>query len=179
MLALRSRVGEAQRRAASAAVARILQARVWPRDGRWALYADLRDEVSMRPLFEAIRDRGLVPLLPRIRGERLEFAPVRSWSDLRVGALGVLQPPSGVWGRDPGPGDVVVLPGLAFDLAGFRLGRGGGFYDHSFGSAQATPLLIGVGYSFQLHARVPHGSRDRRVDAIVTERGMIWPGRRR
>jgi len=131
----------------------------------------------MRPLFEAIR-RVSIPLLPRVEGTRLEFLPVRSWSDLRKGTFGVLEPSAGArvyrFSRD----DAVVLPGVAFDRAGHRLGRGAGFYDRAFGGAQAQPLLIGAGYAFQLRAHVPHGPCDRRVDVVATEHGMIWPGSR-
>ena len=130
----------------------------------------------MRPLFEAIRRAGGIPLMPRVRGSRLDFVAVRDWNGLRSGALGVLEPAAGRDAHRLAPGDVVVLPGLAFDRMGCRLGRGQGFYDRTFGAAAPTPLLIGACYDFQLVDRVPHGSHDRRVDAIVTERGMIGSG---
>ena len=130
----------------------------------------------MRPLFDAIRRAGSMPLMPRVRGVRLEFIPVRDWADLRSGAFGVLQPSAGRGAQRLVPGDVVVLPGLAFDRIGCRLGRGQGFYDRTFAAAAPTPLRIGACYDFQLLDRVPHGSHDRRVDAIVTERGIIACG---
>lgn len=175
-----SGLGEARRRAASAAVARWLLHELARRDAsRFALYAALPDELSLRPLFDALRALGRVPLFPRIRGLDLEFVPVRSWSDLRTGTDGVLEPRWGRRGQALQPGDVAVLPGRAFDRSGHRLGRGGGFYDRAFGTARSAPLLIGAAYAFQLCARVPHGSRDQRVDAIVTENGIVWPRRRR
>ena len=130
----------------------------------------------MRPLFDAIRRAGGVPLMPRVRGRRLEFVAVRNWDDLRAGAFGVLQPSAGRDAQRLLARDVVVLPGLAFDRIGGRLGRGQGYYDRTFAAAAPTPLRIGACYDFQLVERVPHGSHDRRVDAIVTERGMIWCG---
>jgi 5-formyltetrahydrofolate cyclo-ligase len=75
--------------------------------------------------------------------------------------------------------DVAVVPGVAFDRAGHRLGRGGGSYDRAFGTAAAMPFLIGAGYAFQLRPHVPHESRDRSLDAIVTESGFVWPRRHR
>lgn len=180
MGAMRSELGVAHRRAAAEATARQLLREFKPRRmERWVVYAALRTELSMRPLFEALCALGCIPLLPRTHGEKLEFVPVRNWSDLRRGSLGVLEPPWGQGGKSLLPDDVVVLPGLAFDRAGHRLGRGGGFYDRAFGTAKPAPLLIGAGYAFQLREHVPHGSRDRRVDAIVTEHGMIWPRGRR
>jgi 5-formyltetrahydrofolate cyclo-ligase len=73
--------------------------------------------------------------------------------------------------------DVVLLPGVAFDRNGWRLGRGGGHYDRAFPPGAESPWLVGVGYSFQWLAEVPHDSRDRRVDAIVTEHGWVWRAR--
>ena len=70
---------------------------------------------------------------------------------------------------------VVLVPGLAFDRSGNRLGRGGGDYDATFPPGEVAPRLVGVAWEFQLVTDVPHGSHDRRVDAIVTERGWVWP----
>ena len=68
-----------------------------------------------------------------------------------------------------------ILPGVAFDAAGHRLGRGGGHYDRTFPpGAPDPPLLIGVGYEFQVLASVPHGPQDRRLDGIITERAVRW-----
>jgi 5-formyltetrahydrofolate cyclo-ligase len=170
-------VSESQRRDVGRRIARCLLREVAAAPARrWALFASLRSEVSTRPLFDAIRRSGGVPLMPRVQRCRLEFVAVRDWADLRSGALGVLQPFAGRGAQRLVPGDVVVLPGLAFDRMGRRLGRGQGFYDRTFGTVAPTPLRIGVCYEFQLVDRVPHGSHDRRVDAIVTERGMIWCG---
>jgi len=148
--------------AAGEAVAlRLLRApSLWRRE-RWILYAALPDELPLWPLFERLRARGRAVLLPRLRGSRLEFAQVRE------PALALR------------PADVVLVPGRAFDRAGHRLGRGGGSYDRAFAAACAPPLRIGVGYAWQIIERVPRDSRDRRVDAIVTERALCWAGGRR
>jgi 5-formyltetrahydrofolate cyclo-ligase len=146
---------------------------------RVALYAALPDELPLSALFERLCAAGRRPLLPRIRGEALEFAPIRSPGDLRAGPYGVLQPPPGVPPLALRPEDVVLLPGVAFDRAGHRLGRGGGYYDRTFRSACPGPLRIGSGYEFQICSEVPHGSQDRCVDGIVTECGMLWPRGRR
>jgi 5-formyltetrahydrofolate cyclo-ligase len=172
-----AKVSESQRRDAAHRIARLLLREVGAGPGRcWALFASLRSEIWMRPMFQAIRGAGGVPLVPRVRGPRLEFVAVRDWADLRAGSFGVPQPFAGRHPRRLAPADVVVLPGLAFDRMGRRLGRGHGFYDRTFASAEPTPLLIGACYDFQLLDRVPHGSHDRRVDAIVTESRMIWCG---
>jgi 5-formyltetrahydrofolate cyclo-ligase len=138
------------------------------------LYAALPDEVPSRACFESLRRRGLVCVFPRLQGERgLAFHRVDAWDELRPGRAGIAEPPESAPRHTPGPGDLVLVPGVAFDAQGHRLGRGSGCYDAAFPPGAASPpLLFGVAYEFQLVASVPHGSRDRRVDAIVTERAI-------
>ncbi len=142
---------------------------------RVALYAALPDELPTRPLFEALGMLGRPRLLPRIRGGEMEFAAVESWQELRPGVFGVLEPPEDRLPVEPAPGDVVIVPGVAFDACGQRLGRGKAYYDRAFsGPRRDLPLLIGAGYEVQIVPAVPHDSRDRSMDAIVTERGLRW-----
>jgi 5-formyltetrahydrofolate cyclo-ligase len=72
--------------------------------------------------------------------------------------------------------DLVVVPGLGFDAAGWRLGQGGGHYDRTFPAElrEAGPRLVGFAFDVQLVPRVPHDSHDRMMDAIVTERRILW-----
>jgi 5-formyltetrahydrofolate cyclo-ligase len=137
------------------------------------LYADSDGELPTRPLFDALGALGLRRLLPRVRDGALEWGEIGAWEDLGPGRWGISEP-AGASVRPPGEGDVVLLPGLAFDAAGHRLGRGGGHYDRAFPRGGSAPWLIGVGYAFQCIDAVPHDSRDRRVDAIVTEQGLVW-----
>jgi len=140
---------------------------------RVALYADAGGELPTRNVFERLAAADRPTLLPRVRGEGLEWAAVRDWSSLRPGRFGILEP-LGPADPAPGPADLVLLPGLAFDETGWRLGRGGGFYDRAFPDPERAPLRVGIGFAFQRIASVPHDSRDRRVDAIVTELGWVW-----
>ena len=135
-------------------------------------YAALPDELPTRACFESLRRQGRECVFPRMQGERsLVFHRVDAWEQLRSGRLGVAEPGASAPLRNPGPGDVVLVPGVAFDAGGHRLGRGSGCYDAAFPPGAASPpLLFGIAYEFQLVDSVPHGSQDRRVDAIVTER---------
>ena len=137
-----------------------------------ALYAALPDELPTRAAFESLRRRGRACCFPRVSGDgRLAFHAVATWEDLAPGRFGVLEPPERAEPVAPGAGDLVLVPGVAFDAQGHRLGRGGGHYDAAFPpGAAAPPLLFGVGYELQVVESLPHGSRDRRMDAIVTER---------
>jgi 5-formyltetrahydrofolate cyclo-ligase len=170
---------EAARRAAEAVAALLLTLPEVLAAARVGLYAALPDELPSRPIFEALLAPGRALLLPRATpARRLEFRACSSWGALRPGAYGVLEPPESGAALQLGARDVVLVPGVAFDAAGHRLGRGKGYYDRTFaGPAGAEgPLLLGVGYEFQVVARVPHGERDRRLDAVVTERAVRRAG---
>jgi len=140
---------------------------------RVALYAALPDELPSRPCFEAVVASGRPALLPRIEPDgRLGFRSVAHWDELRVGRYGVLTPAADAEPASFSADDLVLVPGVAFDRGGMRLGRGGGYYDRTFGAPARGPLLCGMAYAFQLVDAVPHGSRDRRMDAIVTDREL-------
>lgn len=72
---------------------------------------------------------------------------------------------------DPNTLDLVLVPGLAFDLAGRRLGRGGGFYDRFLAELPAATTLVGVCFEAQLVDRVPTDPHDARVRMLITESG--------
>ena len=149
--------------------------------GRVALYAALPDEVATRPLFDALAKANIARLLPRTApGRLLEFAVVESWAELVPGEYGVLVPAAEAPAVAAKGSDLVIVPGVAFDRSGWRLGRGGGYYDRTFPAASApAPLLIGMACEEQIVASVPRGSHDRAMDAIVTERGLRWIGEKR
>ncbi len=158
--------------AALAAAARLAAMPEYPGASRVALYAALPDELGTRPLFEAVRRAGKAALFPRTDPVRrvLEFIAAARWEELEPGRYGVREPCHGV-AVHLGVGDLVVVPGLAFDAAGHRLGRGGGWFDRTFPRTERPgPLLIGYAYERQVVQSVPSGRKDCRVDWIVTER---------
>jgi len=166
-------------RVAEQIASRLLAEVVVRRARRIALYAALPDEVPSRPLFDALTTLHKTLLLPRVlRENELAFAVVTDWSALRPGRYGVLEPPVLAVTIEPEEGDLVLVPGVAFDRAGNRLGRGKGCYDRAFPSGAARPpLLMGVAYDLQVVDAVPHAARDRRMDAVVTQSELHWTGR--
>jgi 5-formyltetrahydrofolate cyclo-ligase len=138
---------------------------------RIALYAALPYELPTRPLFDAVVEKGGAALLPRTADPPgLEFFAVEHWEDLRPGAFGVLEPQNDGAAVCLMPGDLVVVPGVAFDEDGYRLGHGKGYYDRAFATELGdVPTLVGFGYEFQIVDAVPHDHRDRQMDAIVTD----------
>ncbi len=158
-------------RASAVAVGALMGLECVANAARIAMYAALPDEMPTRALFDAVVSLGRPVLFPRTQTNRpLEFSVVDRWEELCVGTYGVLEPQGSRRIETFGTRDLVVVPGVAFDDSGNRLGRGKAYYDRTFPPDSATsPVLIGYGYEFQVVDHVPHAAHDRRLDAIVTE----------
>ncbi len=159
-------------RAGQLATRALMDLELTRRAERIALYAALPYELPTRPLFDAVVEKTGAALLPRtVDPLGLEFFAVECWEDLRPGGFGVLEPPNDGAAIRLMPGDLVVVPGVAFDEDGYRLGHGKGYYDRAFAAELGdAPTLVGFGYEFQIVDAVPHDHRDRQMDAIVTNR---------
>ena len=127
-----------------------------------------------RPFYELSLAAGRALLWPRIDpAGALGFASCPRWEDLREGRYGVLSPPTDRPARPLERGDLVLAPGVAFDAAGRRLGRGGGHYDRALAAAPAGVVALGVGFDFQRIDEVPVEAEDVPVDAVLTECGLL------
>ena len=159
-------------RAGQAAARALMNLGLARRAKQIALYAALSYELPTRLLFDAVVEKTGAALLPRTADPLgLEFFAVARWEDLRPGTFGVLEPRNDGAAVRLMPGDLVVVPGVAFDEDGYRLGHGKGYYDRAFAAELGdAPTLVGFGYEFQIVDAVPHDHRDRQMDAIVTDR---------
>jgi 5-formyltetrahydrofolate cyclo-ligase len=168
------------RAAGRLAAERLAEAREFRERARLVLYAALPDELPTRPLYEMARASGKILLWPRTTGPgRLEFAPCQRWEDLVRERYGVLAPPPREESVELGRGDLLLVPGVAFDLRGGRLGRGGGYFDRALEEiGDGGPFSLGVGFEFQLVEAVPREPHDRVVEAVLTERRLQRTGER-
>jgi 5-formyltetrahydrofolate cyclo-ligase len=137
-----------------------------------AAYWPLAGELDPRPALRRLTARGHRLALPRMQGKSLPLA-FHAWDwgqPLIQGGFGVMQPDPAAAPAIP---DVVLVPLLAFDRQGHRLGYGRGYYDRTLGALRASGaarLAIGVAFALQEVEAVPSGSADQPLDAIVTER---------
>lgn len=138
-----------------------------------ALYWPCGSEIDPRPLARRLADAGSRLCLPTVAaaGEALEF---RLWAEddvLAPDALGLAAP---VAGRPAITPELVVIPLLAFDASGGRLGQGGGYYDRTLERLRAAgPVFaLGLGYAGQEVARLPAETHDQPLDAVLTETGL-------
>lgn len=123
--------------------------------------------------------RVAVPLV--VSGERtLRAVAIRDpRRDLALGFRGIREPAAGRGnGIDPGEIDLAIVPGTAFDPAGNRLGRGGGYYDNFLPRLRRAVPRIGLAFECQLMERIVPDPRDVAMDAIITEDRVIEPGRK-
>jgi len=172
MSLLRNAVSAADsERAGERAASALIDLDLARRAARIALYAALPYEIPTRTLFDAVIAKTGAALLPRTTDPiGLEFFAVERWEELRPGAFGVLEPRADGTRVRLRPDDLVVVPGVAFDPAGYRLGHGKGYYDRAFARELGdSPTLVGFAYEFQIVDAVPHDERDRQMDAIVTD----------
>ncbi len=132
-----------------------------------ALYAALGPEADPAVALPLLLERGVAVVFPRVVGELLEFAPSFSLDDLHAGYRGVLEPKGDA--IDQSVLDVIVVPGVAFDRAGGRLGQGGGHYDRALAGLSSKTFRVGFCFSCQVVDAVPRVQHDELLDAIVTE----------
>jgi 5-formyltetrahydrofolate cyclo-ligase len=130
-------------------------------------------EIDIRPLLHALHERGhaiALPVTPK-RGNPLLFRRWRPGDELACGPLGTRQPGPDAETLTPG---YLLVPLLAFDRAGRRLGYGGGYYDRTL-AALPGATAVGCAYAAQELDEVPAGPEDARLDAIATEAGLVIP----
>jgi 5-formyltetrahydrofolate cyclo-ligase len=130
-------------------------------------------EVDTSLLLDLIGEKEI--LAPVVVGEGMEFARLLSPSELKPGPFGIPQPEPKNFVQ-PSEIDLVLVPGICFDLKGRRLGYGKGYYDRFLRRLRAEnprARVLGVAYSFQILEEIPEAQNDERVDAIVTEEGVI------
>lgn len=167
----RSAVAPDERTRASAeACTRLLDLPEVRTAARVGLYAALPGELDVAPALRALLRRGVAVLLPRVVDRDLELVPFDEAIPMKPGFRGVLEPTGTASGDRL---DVIVVPGLAFDREGRRLGQGGGHYDRLLARLGARGVRVGVGFDFQIVDEVPGEAHDERVHALVTERRML------
>ena len=177
VLALRDAWPEAERAAAALAIAeRIALLPSFAAARAVLMTLPFRSEWDTLPLVRAALAAGKTVVLPRVDAARrmLVLHAIRDpAADVAPGYRGIAEPGLACPVVAPGAIDWVLVPGVAFDAAGARLGYGGGFYDRLLPLfAGGTPRVAGA-FALQLVTRVPSAAHDLKVDTIVTERQTI------
>lgn len=133
-------------------------------------------EVDTWELLEELWSENKITLLPKIINKNgdMDVAEVSSGKEIETGFFGLPAPAAAACWNGPPP-DLALIPGLAFDHSGFRLGRGGGYYDRFLGKfANAPSVLVGLAFDFQILPTLPVEPFDLPVNIICTEKETIW-----
>jgi 5-formyltetrahydrofolate cyclo-ligase len=142
-----------------------------------AAYVSVGREPGTRALLDALRERGVRVLLPVLLPDNdLDWGVYEGAERLARAGRGLLEPDGPRLGPEAVCGaGAVLLPGLAVDGRGLRLGRGGGSYDRvlaRLAAAGVRPALVVLLYGDEVVGRVPAEAHDRAVDAVVTPEGV-------
>ena len=160
--------GEQKAEAANRCFSRLEQCPEFERARNVLVYASLPDEISTTDFIQRWHGRKQL-FLPRVNGDDLDILPY-SPAATAVGAFGISEP-TGSDFRDIAGMDLVVVPAMAYDRHGNRLGRGRGFYDRLLRCAVCP--LVGTVYAVQIVDCVPAESHDVKVPIIITEEEII------
>lgn len=128
-------------------------------------------EIATGPLIDELHRRGMHVALPRIVEGELEARRYRPGDPVSEASFGAFEPTGGP-PLDPTELDLVVVPAVAFDRDGRRVGYGGGYYDRFLPNTRADAIRVGIGFQLQLMPAgraVPAGHFDLRVDLVTTE----------
>lgn len=138
-------------------------------------YWPLGDEIDPRPALLALAAAGAQIALPAVAGQGmvLIFRGWRNGEALESGPFGTAHPPARAPLVEP---DTVLVPLIAFDGTGNRLGYGAGYYDRTIAALrrQRKTLVVGLAYDAQEVPEVPAGAHDQRLDSIITDRRTLW-----
>ena len=131
-----------------------------------AVYLATDEEANLDGFITWLLQRGIPVYAPRIQG----FAPLNDLANVAIGDFGVREPKDEIIAL---PDDVTFLvPGLAFDKEGGRLGFGGGWYDRALAGFPHS-CKIGIAFDCQIVDKVPREAHDVKMDAIVTSSGEL------
>ena len=135
-------------------------------------YWPIRDEIDSRPLLNAMMQNGFCCALPVIVDKKIEFREYKDPESLVEVGFGTLGPDQSAKVLSP---DYLIVPLVAFDRYGGRIGYGGGYYDTAIAKLKAKKNIrcVGAAFSDQAVDEVPIESHDQDLDLVLTEQGIV------
>lgn len=151
--------------------------------GTALFYVDFGDEVRTRPLVQAAMEEGKDVAVPYCEGDTLKLFRLKSFDELAPDTWNILEPKIELRARADrrvrvGELDLVMVPGVAFDRSGGRLGHGKGYYDKLLAGAQPETRLVAVAFECQLFPQIPMLPHDVSMDKVITEVAVYQAGAR-
>lgn len=142
------------------------------------IFMDFKDEVRTAGIIEHLWKTGKTPVVPRVnkKADRLDLYSIHSFDDLVRSAYGILEPPKD---REPDiqPSDLdlILSPGVVFDVLGNRIGYGAGYYDKLLPHVRTECVVCGIAYDLQIvpNGQIPVEPHDIPLDYLITEHRII------
>jgi 5-formyltetrahydrofolate cyclo-ligase len=165
---------EAAQEAATSLWTQLKEESFFQKAERVAAFCSVGTEIDTMPLLEGILKSSKKLYLPKTDKTKtlIEFHPVHDLKTLKSGPFDILEPPAGT-ALPPEEIDLILVPGLAFDNRGHRLGYGQGYYDRFLKLLRPECFTLGVAYSFQIIDKTPDIEHDIPVNAVLTEKYLL------
>lgn len=135
------------------------------------LFLSFGSEIDTKKIIQYALDQGKVVYLPKVVENHLELYEIENFNNLERSNYGILEPNNNCRCIGNRNIDFILMPGLAFDQSGGRLGYGGGFYDRYIGTLPSYEKIkkVAIAYNFQIIKKVPMGKYDIPVDRIIVD----------
>lgn len=138
-----------------------------------ACYYPIGSEVrTERIIGTALKSNRLVAL-PRTEGEHIKFYQIFLNTDLVAGRFGIKEPSTLSNSFVPNI-DLLLVPGILFDISGYRIGYGYGYYDRFIAREKNSTISVGLAYEFQICEKVPRSFDDQKINVLVTEKRFLY-----
>ena len=157
----------------NAVINRLLSLKEFKEARKILTYISFGSEVNTHGLIRLLfgKKEVFVPVVEREKRE-IYISELKDWKELSSGAYGILEPRKDcIRKRDIKEVEIVLVPGIAFDEEGYRIGYGGGYYDKFL--KKTNGKKIGIAYDFQILKRLPHEDHDVKMDRIITEKRVL------
>ena len=141
-------------------------------------YASFRSEVETHTMIRESLEMAKRVLLPKVQvdGHRIKLYEIQDINELSPGYMGIPEPPfTNAYSISIDEANIIIIPGVAFDYSGNRLGYGGGYYDMLLAQKTKKAPIIALAYEEQLVEKVPSEPHDVKIDMLITDKRVIKP----
>ncbi|MEI6206456.1 MAG: 5-formyltetrahydrofolate cyclo-ligase [Desulfuromonadales bacterium] len=153
----------------------LLSLQEYSQAGCVALYAAVHKEVDTAGIVTAAFESGKRVLYPALCGKQMVFRQIEAPDTLQEGAFGIPEPCPACIAHKADEADLIVVPGVVFDLSGHRIGYGKGYYDRFLMHLGTKTRLVGFCHDFQLiDGAIPADHHDIRMEIIITDRRIVY-----
>ncbi|MFA6024599.1 MAG: 5-formyltetrahydrofolate cyclo-ligase [Candidatus Gracilibacteria bacterium] len=129
------------------------------------IYVSIGEEVDTHELIKDALTQGRALFVPKTKPDGIAVTPLKDWADLKPGTFGVLEPETQEE-ADPQEMDLIIVPGLAFDAHGHRIGYGKGYYDRLL--KLSLGYTVGLAFTEQMVEKIPHEAHDVPLNLVLT-----------